>query len=476
VVDRQTSTLIRRRRISQTIRFGQPAINGPGANLSPRLCVAEGFLCGFDLVMPNRPFPAKDTSQCPFNIFLTNPVMAFINEVDDTGKTRRLELGCQVMPRGDIQGWTVWTFEHGMVVMGLGDPLGKERVAALWIQDDDKGKRVLRLHWVLPGQNHNWYNVYAYNTAVTSSSGDAPGGYIRYAASGDANKTNTSDKGEVSFPLDGVTDSSWSIITEDCDPKYGFLGIRTGHKCHANILPRLTVNVAPAPAQPFSCGAHEFRGAGLVLEVGSSCSSSPYGFFAYVWTSPSNGRCPQGANNYGFVVVSPSRGWTWQDFAAVVETSMASFRVGAGHDYLPLDFPNTINVPISPPVKTTPRADGTLTWASTGVPTAHTVTFRFVGTTLDQGNILADTGAPGVFGPLTADPEKWPAARGHIVAPDAPGGGWELIHSNGSGCFTVSGIPTASDPDPRGLLVDLRNKSAPTIGEPASSSLLAACP
>src|SRR5262249_52909015 len=50
---------------SQTIRFGQPFVNQRNANPLARLCVAEGFMCGFDLIMPNRPFPAKDAADCP---------------------------------------------------------------------------------------------------------------------------------------------------------------------------------------------------------------------------------------------------------------------------------------------------------------------------------------------------------------------------------------------------------------------------
>ncbi len=456
---------------SQTIRFGQPLVNSQDAKNRPRLCVAEGFLCGFDLVMPNRPFPAKDSSQCPLPLTLAPAAVALTGATDDTGVTILKELGCLVIPSGDSRGWTIWTFERGMVVVGTNDPAGKERTAVLWIQDDGKGKRLLRLRWTLPGQNHDWYNVHVYNTDVTAGSGDAPGGDIRYANSGDPENTNTWDHGEVTFPLDGVADSTWSVITEGCDPTYGFLGIRTGHSCHADVLPRLTVTVAVPAAQSFSCDAHDFRGAGLVMETGGSCSSSPYGMFTYVWVSPCTGRCPPGANNFGFVVVAPSRGWTWREFGSAVELSIA------GHDYLPLPFPNTVDVPISPPVRPVAKPDGTTEWVPTGPATVHTVTFRFTGESLDQGNILGDTGAVDVFGPLLADPENWPTARGHIVTPDLPGSvPLELLHSSGAGCFTMRGLPALGAMDPLGLLVDLRNASAPVVTETASSKLAAACP
>jgi len=229
------------------------------------------------------------------------------------------------------------------------------------------------------------------------------------------------------------------------------------------------VNVALPPAQPFSCAVHDFREQGLVLEVGSSCSASPYGFFVYIWVHPCSGRCPLEASNYGLIAVAPSRGWTWRDFGTIVELSMV------GKNYLPIDIPATLDVPISPPVRGTPNPDGTITWTATGPPTSHTVSFRWRGTNPADPNILSDTGAP-IFGPLTAEPNTWPTALGHITAPDVSGVGGELIHSTGSGCFSVAGIPTPSDADPIGLVVDLRNAATPAISEPRSSGLAAACP
>src|SRR5262249_22839641 len=158
------------------------------------------------------------------------------------------------------------------------------------------------------------------------------------------------------------------------------------------------------------------------------------------------------------------------------ELSIAAFNVAAGHEYLPI-FPNTIDVPISPPVRGVPQPDGKTKWVPTGPPGVHTVTFRFTGDTLDQGNILGDTGAPDIFGPLLANPEQWPTARGHVLTPDLPSAGaTELLHSAGAGCFTMRGIPSLSAADPPGLLVDLRNTSAPVVEELVSSKLAAACP
>src|SRR5262249_40408873 len=144
-------------------------------------------------------------------------------------------------------------------------------------------------------QDHDWYNVHVYNTAVSTSSGDAPNGSIQFKDFGEAGNTNTWDNGEVSFDLAGVTDATWTLIAEACDPTH-FLLFRTGHECHANIYPKLTVNVAVPPKQPFSCGAAIREGGGvttgpplqpsIVLAVGESCSKSPYGFYAYIWQRP----------------------------------------------------------------------------------------------------------------------------------------------------------------------------------------------
>ena len=485
---------------SQTIRFSQPLVTNQGANPFSRLCVAEGFLCGFDLVMPNRPFPVADVAPCPLDVSLPAQLAAYRSRTDVNGQPVSSELGCLIkMPNGDVRDWSIWTFEYGVLAIGVGDPPGRERIAALWLQDDLKGQRIVRLQWRLPGQPHNWYNVHAYNTAVTTSAGDAPAGAIQLQTSGDPNNSSTYyEAGDVSFSLEKVNDSSWSLIAEGCLPSYGFLHIRTGHSCRSNILPKLPLNVALRPKQSFSCRAHQSvikdssspsfsPGQGLVLEVGSSCSSSPYGFFVYVRDPPCTGPyvapsltgvgsgCPAEANDYGFVIVAPSRGWTWQDFSNRVEVSIASWTAANGRSFQPTDSPS-IDIPISPPVSSTMMSDGKLKWTATGPPTSHRVTFRWMGATPAQGNILADSGAPGVFGPLTLDPEKWPTALGNISAPDVPAGGGRLIHSGGSGCFTVAGIPTPSHPDPVGLLVDLRNASAPVVKELLSSALPGTCP
>jgi hypothetical protein len=468
---------------SQTIRFGQPLIdNDPNSVPMSRLCVAEGFLCGFDLVMPNRPFPTGGAITCPLSPNLPPAMLAYASMSGGGLLSRPIlfYLGCFLM-LGGTPGWSVWNFENGALAMGIADPPGKQRLAALWIENDDGPEiprvvRVLHQRWQLPGQLHDWFNTHVYNTDARTSSGDAPGGDISIQTIGDPDDPNTVDRGEVMFYPDPTSDSTWSLITEGCDPKHGILGIRTGHTCNSDLMPRLDVNIAVPPAQPFSCAATNFRGQDLVLEVGSSCSLSPYGFFAYVWTAPCTGRCPPGATNYGFVVVAPSRGWTAMEFASIVETSIASQRAAAGHDYLPIDIPGAVDIPMSPPVKAIIKVGGSIGWQATGVPTVHTITFRFAASGGRLGNILGDTLVPSLFGPLTADPEKWPSALGHVFAPDTSSLSGELMHSGGNGCFTVTGVPLGAVPDPQGLLVDLRNTSSPSITEVPSSTLVARCP
>lgn len=242
-----------------------------------------------------------------------------------------------------------------------------------------------------------------------------------------------------------------------------------------NIIPKLMVNVALPPKQSFSCAAHDFRQRGIVLEVGD-CLHGPFGLFVYVWMKPCSGRCPDDASNYGFVVVAPSRGWTWIDFGSMVETSMAAYTASTGHDYLPLEIPATVNVPISPPVRSIPQSDGTLKWLATGPPGFHTVTFRFRGQQLNDPNILDDTGAPGFYRALNGDPETWPAALGRMTSPDVASAPPALVRSSGQGCFTVAGVPRQGDSDPRGLVVDFRDAAALVIEQLPSSSLPSRCP
>ena len=178
---------------------------------------------------------------------------------------------------------------------------------------------------------------------------------------------------------------------------------------------------------------------------------------------------PEGAIDYGFVVVTPSRGLTETEFRDTIDRSMSRFK-GSGQDYM-LGVTASIDVPIGPPVTLVGEE-----WKSTGAPiSSHTVTFRWP--VVNGGSILGDTGAPGLFDPsaLGASPDKWPTALGHVSAHDGPGAS-PLIRNSGAGCFTVAGFPTSLDPDPWGLLVDFRNLDNPHVQNVPTSRLVALCP
>jgi hypothetical protein len=462
----------------QTIRFSQPIVTTEREVAQPRLCVAEGFMCGFDLQMPSHPFPAKDAASCPILPDLPTFMRAKFDApvVGDT--TVGMLLGCLTHDLRDVGGWHIWRFELGMLALGNGDPAGQERWLVASILDLPATPRRLHLDWHLPGP-HDWYNAHVYNVEVQPGSGDAPGGALLLRTVGDADDTDTWQNGSISLPLAGVSDVTWNVVIEGCDPTYGFLGIRTGHVCHADILPKVTVTVAPRPRQPFSCAAHpdprvgDHQAGGLVLEVGSSCSRSPYGLYVYIWDEPCepSRNCPHGFNDYGFVVAAPSRGWAWEDFAKAVRKSMEDEFAAIGKRYLPNTDTARIRVPISP----ADRLQDT-TWVATDTGSGHLVSFRWWSANKVDGNIISDTGAPGVFGPLALAYTQWPTAAGHVTAPDVSGADGALLRSSGDGCFTLAGFPTRADSNPTGLVVDLRDAKAPRVEQPLTATLATRCP
>src|SRR5262249_651863 len=264
-------------------------------------------------------------------------------------------------------------FDRGVLAMASGDPPGKERVLAAWVIGEPGKGRGLQGKWRIPGYAHDWFNVHTYNTFVETSPGNAPPGEASLMGGiGDADNKNTSDQGETFFLLDAVNDTSWSVIVEGCDPSYGFFGIRTGHTCRADVLPRITVNIAVPPRQSFSCDAHLDHEQGIVMEVGGSCSRSPYGLFVYVWSKPCSlhEECPERPNDFGFVVVALSRGWTWRDFGDMVFASIAT--ANGGKNFHPTGPPSQVLVPISPPVIL--QGDH---WVASGVPSSHIITFHW---------------------------------------------------------------------------------------------------
>ena len=304
--------------------------------------------------------------------------------------------------------------------MGIGDPAGTERIGALWVERDKSHQPVrVRFKWRVPGQAHDWFNIYIYDLAAEPDKNQAPAGYIQYANTGDPGDTGTSNEGEASFPLAGVASLTWSVLIEGCDPTYFETLWRQDQdrtrvqdkrspaplgQCRAGT--RTTVQLPRRTAKESGRGVDhiplERGGRGVLMQIGSCQPSSVYGLFVYVWDKPCNGYCPSGASNFGFVVVAPSRGWTFEEFKKAI---VDRFRNTAPMYAPPEAHP--IVVPISPPVTKNP--DGS--WTTIGPPSSHTVTFQWgAGGQL----ILDDTGAPGFY---TADASTI-TANAHVSAPD----------------------------------------------------------
>jgi len=485
---------------TQTIRFGRSQVTTADSQVS-RLCVGHGFMCGFDLKMPSRPFPAHDALTCPqvgvaIPPRLTNAFQARVGP----GSSMTSVLGCPIKPAGyQVDGnWDVWTFENGMLALGHNDTAGSERFAGAWIEGRDANRRGhVRVVWDIRGEGYDWFRVHAYERTVHATGGEPPGGWIEpLPVVGNAGDRTKDAVGDTSLPVSKNNDLDpeftppmWDLLIVGCTKNY-FLGVLTGHDCVDHKMPRLSVDVAPLPKQSFSCAVHPpplppltFQAPpheGIVMEVGS-CKGGPFGLFVFVWSKacpapqPSISQvvgfqCREGASDYGFVVVAPSRGMKPDEFRAIVEQSMQVWRRG-GQDYRP-DRDASIDVPTSPPVVI--GASGG--WMPTSVPTKHTVSFRWP--IVDGVSILGDSAAPGLFDPsrLGAKPASWPTAVGHVLAPDAPGAPSFLTTAGGDGCATVAGLPTPGDPDPIGLLIDLRNVNAPIVRDERSSMLPSLCP
>ena len=103
---------------AQTIRFGWPAVTKEDGAEDARLCVAEGFACGFDLIMPTRPFPHSDAAPCPMEDF-PSALGGLLSTAAD-GQQVRNAIGCLVQTRGHDPSfnWETWQFERGSLVMG----------------------------------------------------------------------------------------------------------------------------------------------------------------------------------------------------------------------------------------------------------------------------------------------------------------------------------------------------------------------
>jgi hypothetical protein len=447
---------------TQTIRFGLPVIRRKDDRWQPRICVAEGFMCGLDLIMPAHPFPDSDPSLCPIPFNLPPPLAGIYQQ-------RVKELGCLVMPEQQEQGWRTWAFDRGRLII---NSVGPQRWAAAYISDEP-GKRKLVLEWDLLIQSHDWFNVYAYPAVVWPTGDDAPGGWLAHALSGDPDDTGTTTSGKVEYSLEGKYDTTYSLLVEGCDPTY-FLFFHTGHECHANLLPAITVNVGPKPPQPFSCQAEQVRGQGIAMQVGEvdpdgKCKSR-YGMYVFVWTRGCFRsrllECPDNASNFGYVVAAPARGWSFAEFLTKT-AEMHSDLVSAYPTLVRHPSPLTITVPAGPALAQLPNG----TWIGTGPIRTHNVSFRWRLPNEHAAAITGDTGRAGpLINALGPDTITWPLAAGTATSPDDEHG--LVIDAPGNSCFTVVGPHNQADP--HALIVDLR-KTVNTIRQTVESKLANDC-
>ena len=146
-------------------------------------------------------------------------------------------------------------------------------------------------------------------------------------------------------------------------------------------------------------------------------------------------------------------------------------RPDSGRPYLPNSDSATIRVPVSPATRLRDT-----TWVATDTGSSHVVTFRWLGRSSGDAQILDDTGAPALYATLGKPYDTWPTATGHVSAPEVPSASGELLRSSGSGCFTLAGLPTAADSNPPGLLVDLRVTAAPRVETMPTAQLAGRCP
>lgn len=501
----------------QTIGFGTESLTKLN-DITARLCVADGFLCGYDLQFPANPFPRSESGGCVMEgEEVPPPVETFMQTMVSGVITLKQALGCQ-LKRGGQFGWTSWTFEHGVLTYQANPaPFTQPRFAVAWIENPQASDRVLHVSWKgapgYLGYGFDTYQVraYAHEVRLLPSGSLGPGLQLEGFIPKDvrANEitpalSSRSFEGEFVFPLKDVDDVNWQLLIFGCYfPGSGISKDYDGYViCDINLYPTLRVSLAIPPEEPFSCEAHRVpppsnfdpshsaprQGDDVVMTVGSPCpkSDSPYGLYLYVWHEPCTAACqnpnslpgvPEGLNgpsDYGFIIAAPSRGWKSDEFMTMVLNSIEEFKKISKHDYDP-SRDGTVGVPISPPVKrvdlVSPTGERKTGWEPTGSPSKHTLTFHWPqpGT----ASIMADT-ATTIFSQLAGSPATWPLAVGYIQNPEtssvAP-----LLNSEGNGCFTFGGLPTMTNPQPVGLMVDMRDALHPAIREIPGAKLTTAC-
>ena len=408
---------------TQTLRFGFPHPAKEGTHIQGRTCVAEGFMCGFDIRMPSHPFPGSTCLQ---------QVSGLPTVVDTFYQDHIRELGCLVLPPLPYRDWSIWTFEGGQIVVNATDsPANPRWEYAFVAEPDTPGKRSVEVGWHLNAA-HDWYNIHALN-------GD--GKEAALAGSGDPSNTNTFADGTASFylgaPGEEVADAQWEVTVEGCDPTY-FI-VRTGHECHSDLLPRLAVNLTPRPTQSFSCSARaEPETGSFGMEIGGSCAKSPYGVYVYVYARGCSfaDECPGNAQSWGFVIAAPSAGWTYDEFASQVTRHILAngtySAIGDQQVFVPIDR-----------------------------TTDHTVGFRLRTPGVRDWAITSDTGPAGqMISALGSKIDSWPLAASSTSAAGVSSGPFVDAHTN-DGCFTVTAPATVADP--RTLVVDLRNATIPSL-------------
>ncbi|MDC9822982.1 hypothetical protein PRN20_04500 [Devosia sp. ZB163] len=446
---------------SQTIRFGNTLVTPFSSPVSPkvignRLCVTHGFACGFDLRMPTRPFPDAPLEGCPFQTTLPPQLEVASLEVVADGRQLKDWLGCLVYGAqpDDVGGWRIWQYESGALAISDG------KTTAVWVERDALGKATrVRYRFRDPGTPDDLFFMVATLNRTQLPLGAVPGGspwkFIADPGEAEFGRGDLEIEGDHSAPVE--------VVLARC----GFYNFHTTGRFCAGDVPPLYVDVSDWPKQPFSCAVENFRGQLLVMEVGSCPgTNSPYGFYVAVKRYDcTRGLCPPFAQSYGFVVVAPSRGWSRQEFIDLVLPSIDAQELLGGGQFRTGQLVS-VAVPVSPPVSSTP--DG---WRPSGPASAHGVTFQW--TISGDAQVLMDVLDSETAGILAQPHPAWPTAHGAVFAPDVDSTrSFPLFQSGGNGCFTVAGLPTVSESDPPGLLVDMRGTGVPFIDNTMPSSAL----
>lgn len=435
---------------SQTLRYEQPYVASRDTDRrAARICVAEGFMCGFDFRWPSNPFPgATDAAKCAAPRF---PDRAPVKLVYDDAVARN-RLGCLLgAPAGTGYGkdWRRWTFATGQIVVNIREP---DPLKASWgmvdVQTPDPAQpEVRRVHarWSMPTQPFDWWEIPAYRNSNHTDR------YLRIE--GDPDNPKRHNEGSVVYeipdpddksPLHGGTsDTSWDIGFTGCRHTTSWI-VLSSHECEGDVIPPLSVNIAPLPLEPLACEHDELPldddggNRATVLTIG--CGGR-FGMYVYILNKGcSSDECPPGTRTFGFVIAAPSRGWSQAAFATKVTAAIRDWERTMGD--LEPGIEAEVLVPYSSDsdhrLRFAWNPQDRLTWA-----------------------IRSDSGAAGgLVSRIGQDVEKWPPAASSVANDGRPMG--ELIDQpDRDGCFTVTGMPTDA-PRPA-MVVDFRQWDSPIV-------------